>query len=70
LPFARLLSFPLLTYYAITLGIPLAKGSYENSNAFWQHFAFVLVLPLVLIALLLMGCWLKPRSGALQQLGR
>jgi len=51
---ARVLPFPLLLYYATTLGIPLANGSYRNGNAFWEHFAFVLVLPLMLIASLLL----------------
>lgn len=54
LQLARVLPFPLLLYYATTLGIPLANGSYRQNNAFGEHFAFVLVLPLVLTALLLM----------------
>ena len=41
--------FPLVIYYAITLGIPLANGSWQQGAAFWEHFGFVLVLPLVLI---------------------
>jgi hypothetical protein len=41
------LAFPLLIYYAITLGIPLANGSWQQGAAFWEHFAFVLVLPIV-----------------------
>ena len=41
--------FPLSIYYAITLGIPLASGNWQQSAAFWEHFAFVLVLPLILI---------------------
>jgi hypothetical protein len=40
---------PLVIYYAITLGIPLANGSWQRGAAFWEHFAFVLVLPLLLI---------------------
>ncbi|HEY2963195.1 MAG TPA: exosortase K [Pyrinomonadaceae bacterium] len=51
---ARVLPFPLLIYYATTLGIPLANGSYRHGSAFWEHSVFVLVLPLLLIALLLM----------------
>jgi exosortase K len=41
--------FPLLIYYAMTLGIPLANGSWQQGTAFWEHFAFVLVLPLILM---------------------
>jgi exosortase K len=44
---------PLVIYYAITLGIPLANGSWQQGCAFWEHFAFVLVLPLVLCFLCL-----------------
>ena len=44
----RLLLFPVLIYYATTLGIPLLNGSYRQP-AFWEHFGFVLVLPLILV---------------------
>lgn len=44
----RLLFFPVLIYYATTLGIPLLNGSYQQP-AFWEHFGFVLVLPLILV---------------------
>jgi hypothetical protein len=46
---AKRFLFPLIIYYAITLGIPLANGSWQHGAAFWEHFAFVLVLPLVLM---------------------
>jgi exosortase K len=46
-------AFPLLIYYMITLGIPLANGSWQQGAAFWEHFAFVLVLPLLLCLLCL-----------------
>jgi len=45
-------AFPLLIYYATTLGIPLANGAYRTGPAtggFWEHAVFVLVTPLVLI---------------------
>jgi exosortase K len=45
----RALVFPLLVYYAITLGVPLANGAYRQGSAFWEHSVFVLVLPLLLI---------------------
>ncbi len=47
---ARVLPFPLLIYYATTLGIPLLKGSFRQGSGFWEHAAFVFVLPLFLIA--------------------
>ena len=43
------LLFPLGIYYATTLGIPLLNGSYRQGMPFWEHFAFVLVLPLVVV---------------------
>jgi hypothetical protein len=42
------LLFPLGIYYATTLGIPLLNGSYRQGIPFWEHFAFVLVLPLII----------------------
>jgi len=42
--------FPLGIYYATTLGIPLLNGSYRQGMPFWEHFAFVLIFPLVLLA--------------------
>jgi exosortase K len=44
--------FPLLIYYATTLGIPLANGAYRSGIAaadFWEHSLFVLLTPLILI---------------------
>ena len=43
----RLLLFPVLIYYATTLGIPLLNGSFRQP-AFWEHFAFVIILPALL----------------------
>ena len=48
LRFARVLPFPLLIYYATTLGIPLLNGSFRE-HAFWEHFVFVIVLPLLVV---------------------
>ena len=45
---ARVLLFPLLIYYGTTLGVPLLNGSFRH-NAFWEHAAFVLLLPLVFV---------------------
>ena len=44
---ARLLPFPLLVYYGTTLGVPLLNGSFRQ-RVFWEHFVFVIVLPLLL----------------------
>ncbi len=43
------LLIPLGIYYATTLGIPLLNGSYKQGSAFWEHSAFVLLLPLPLL---------------------
>ena len=43
------LLFPLVIYYATTLGIPLLNGSYRQGMPFWEHFIFVLVLPLIVM---------------------
>ena len=41
--------FPLLVYYATTLGIPLANGGYRQGSGFWDHSVFVLLIPVLLI---------------------
>jgi exosortase K len=43
------LLFPLVLYYATTLGIPLLNGSYRQGMPFWEHFVFVLVFPLIVV---------------------
>jgi exosortase K len=40
---------PLIVYYATMLGIPLANGAYRQGSAYWEHFIFVLLIPLLLI---------------------
>lgn len=52
---SRLLLIPLFVYYATTLGIPLLNGSYKQGAAFWEHFVFVLVLPILLVAPLMLS---------------
>ena len=50
----KLSFFPLMIYYATTLGVPLANGAYRGgitSTEFWEHLLFVLVIPLPLIVL-------------------
>jgi exosortase K len=49
---ARQSLFPLLIYYATTLGIPLVDAAYRSGPApadFREHFLFVLLTPLLLI---------------------
>jgi len=46
--FLRRLFLPLLVYYAIALGIPLANGGYRQGADFWRHALFVLAIPLLL----------------------
>lgn len=41
--------FPLMIYYATTLGIPLANGAYRQGGDFWEHSLFVLGIPLILM---------------------
>jgi exosortase K len=44
--------FPLLIYYATTLGIPLANAVYRpgvRAADFWNHLVFVLITPLIII---------------------
>lgn len=41
--------FPLLVYYATTLGMPLANGAFREGANFWEHSLFVLLIPLLLI---------------------
>lgn len=56
----RRLLFPVVIYYATTLGVPLLNGSFRQS-AFWEHFGFVMVLPLMFIVPLATLDWYKRR---------
>jgi hypothetical protein len=40
--------FPLLIYYATTLGLPLLNGAYRRGADFREHALFVLLTPLIL----------------------
>jgi exosortase K len=44
----RLLVFPVVIYYAMTLGVPIVNGSFHRTG-FWEHFGFVMVVPLVVL---------------------
>jgi len=41
-------AYLLLIYYAVTLGIPIVRGSYREAE-FWEHAGFVTVVPLLFI---------------------
>jgi exosortase K len=45
--------FPLVIYYAMTLGVPFVNGSFHRTG-FWEHFGFVMVMPLVIVLPVLM----------------
>jgi len=49
----RLLMFPVVIYYAVTLGVPVVNGSFQRPG-FWEHFGFVTVVPLVIVLPILM----------------
>ena len=44
----KLLMFPVVIYYAMTLGVPLVNGSFHRVG-FWEHFAFVMVAPVMVM---------------------
>jgi exosortase K len=50
--------FPLVIYHVMTLGVPIVNGSFHRA-AFWEHFGFVLVMPLLV---LLTALCLVPRT--------
>jgi exosortase K len=59
---ARLFVVPLLVYYLMTLAIPLTMGAYRDGTVFWEHFVFVLLLPLLLLLpLTLITSFVVPR---------
>ncbi|HKU74706.1 MAG TPA: exosortase K, partial [Pyrinomonadaceae bacterium] len=49
IPSRRWVLFPLLIYYATTIGMPLLNGSYRQGIVFWEYSLFVLILPLILL---------------------
>jgi hypothetical protein len=44
----RLLMFPVVIYYVMTLGVPLVNGAFHRAG-FWEHFGFVMVMPVVVM---------------------
>lgn len=62
----RLSFFPLLIYYLMMWGIPLANGVYHGgvaSTEFWEHLLFVLIIPLPLILLTVGFGYLNQRAA-------
>jgi hypothetical protein len=47
----RRTALPLATYYAVTLGVPLANGAAPSNPAFVKHAITVLVVPPIAIVL-------------------
>ena len=62
----RLLMFPVVIYYVMTLGVPLVNGAFHRAG-FWEHFGFVLVMPLVVMLPFLMVSSLLDRMTGFYQ---
>jgi uncharacterized membrane-anchored protein len=45
----RRTALPLLSYYAVTIALPLANGAAQSGAAFTDHALVVLLVPLVVI---------------------
>lgn len=56
--------FPLMLYYAITLGIPFANGAYRQGNAFLEHSLFVVLTSLPMILLIVMFQFYRQRGAS------
>jgi exosortase K len=54
---------PLLIYYVITLGVPLANGAYRRGPDFWEYAIFVLLAPLPLLFPIVMFLHIKNRRS-------
>jgi hypothetical protein len=54
---------PLVIYWAMTLTVPLANGAHRQGAIFWEHCAFVLFAPLVLLLPLALLRSVKDRLG-------
>jgi len=49
----RLMWFPVIIYYVMTLGVPLVNGAFHRAD-FWEHFGFVMVMPLIIVVPILL----------------
>jgi len=55
--------FPVGIYYAMTLGVPIVNGSFHRAG-FWEHFGFVIVIPLLMLLLIALGFVLRTEPSA------
>lgn len=55
--------WPLCIYYLVTLGIPIANGALLSNGSFWRHSLFVLLTPILLIAMITALRATKKRSA-------
>jgi exosortase K len=63
----RLLMFPVMIYYLMTLGVPLVNGAFHRPG-FGEHFGFVMVMPLVIVLpILLVRLFLNHRLHRCQE---
>jgi exosortase K len=61
---------PMGIYYGITLAIPVAMRANQHSADFWEHAAFVLLVPIVLVAPVALFRLLAPKLRASLRPGR
>jgi len=64
----KLLIFPVVIYYLMTLGVPLVNGAFHRAE-FWEHFGFVLVMPLVVMLPVLMVRFVRQDDKIFRMLG-
>lgn len=64
------LLLPLLIYYGVALGIPLANGAYRTGTEFWEHSVLVLLtpLPVILFVVLVRFCRAQRVVGTTMEL--
>ncbi len=55
--------FPVGVYYVMTLGVPIVNGSFHRAG-FWEHFGFVIVMPLLMLLLIALGFVLRTEPSA------
>jgi len=55
--------FPVGIYYVMTLGVPIVNGSFHRAG-FWEHFGFVIVIPLLMLLLIALGFVLRTEPSA------
>lgn len=54
--FRRNLWIPVIVYYIAAIGVPFLNGAFRQGSPFWEHIAFVFILPmLVLLAIHIAG---------------